>query len=72
MQPLPAALPLTRVLLLLTRIPPRPIRLRRLTKTQTRMPMQDRNCPRPLLRCRYSACWDSDLWLPASLAAKRN
>src|ERR1041385_5422433 len=76
-QPLPAApLPLTRVLHLLTKIrmPPQLIRPRRLTRvqTRTRMQMQDRTCPRPLLRCRYSACWDSVLWLPASLAAKRN
>ena len=60
-------LPLTRMLLLQTRIPLQPIRLQRLTKMQVRTTqMQDRNCPRPLLRCRYSACWDSALWLPAS------
>src|SRR5579859_7339426 len=70
-QPLPAAPPpLTRALLLLTRTrtPPQPTTPRRLTRTQTRA----RNCPRPLLRCRCSACWDSGLLPPASLAAKRN
>src|SRR5207302_3364289 len=70
-QLLPAApLLLTRVLPLLTRTPPQLTMPQRLTRM--RMQTQARNCPRPLLRCRYSACWDLVLWLPASLVAKRN
>src|SRR6476646_7320655 len=68
-QPLPAAPPLlTRARPLLTRAPLQPTRLQRLTRKLTRA----RNCPRPPLRCRFSACWDSVPWLPVSLAAKRN
>jgi len=65
-----APLLLTRVLPLLTRTPPRLTMPQRLIRM--RMQTQARNCPRPLLRCRYSACWDLVLWLPASLVAKRN